>query len=336
MAVAVGSPTVIRSFTQTCLLTCLALSGATGMAWAQAGRPIQFSEPRSERVNTNLNRLGQGLSGLDRLESDLNKPFQFMTPGDSMKGRFLNAPLPVPPPVVNSSRVKELIDRKRDYPFMTSEELFQVQDPAERFKAPELTSDGRDRKSLRPMERALLDEANATSVTIPSPTDRLNRMPGNPYSQMGQTMPGTANGNLGNLDRELKNLLGFESNSGSDNAAKRPAEDFFSYGESSLPTASRRTPSQIQRIEEFKKLYDFNNTLPGGTTPADVSKYANPYVDRSFYDLSAKPAMPAANAGFTSRTITETAPAYTPPAVTPPPVYTPPPSAFPSVPKMNF
>jgi hypothetical protein len=324
-------------FVNSLLFVGIALVGATDAAWAQAGRQIQFSEPRSERVNTNLNRLGQGLSGLDRLESDLNKPFQFMTPGDSMKGRFLNAPLPVPPPAVNSSRVKELIDRKRDYPFMSSEELFQVPDPTERFKAPELTSDGRDRKSLRPMERALLDEANATALTIPSPTDKLNRMSGNPFSSSGQTMPGTLNGNMGNFDRELKNLLGMENSSGLDNAASRPVGgDFFSYGENSLPTGSRRTPSQIQRIEEFKKLYDFNNTLPSSTTPSDVSKYANPYVDRSFYDLSAKPAAAAANSGLTGRSIAESAPVYTPPPVAPVQVYTPPPSAFPSVPKMNF
>ena len=161
-----------RLLSKALMLALLIQAGIIVSAPAQGGRPIQFSEPRSDKVNTNLARLNQGLSRLDRLESELSRPFDFITPGNSMQGGFITAPLPTPPPAVNNPRVKELIDRKRDLPFMTQEEVFRVESPEDKFKAPELTQDGRDRNTLR---RILISASAGSSA--PSLTRCINGAP---------------------------------------------------------------------------------------------------------------------------------------------------------------
>src|SRR6266404_8834990 len=54
----------------------------------QRGRPIEFSDRKSNEVTTNLNQMGSRRDGLRQLEDDLGKPFQTLSPKSSLDGIF--------------------------------------------------------------------------------------------------------------------------------------------------------------------------------------------------------------------------------------------------------
>src|SRR5512137_1118385 len=100
----------------------LAVSGVlVGSAQAgsrESGRSIEFSAPRSDEVTTNLHQLTSKKNGLKQLEEDLYRPLQSFAPKSSLEG--VVAP-PVRPPsssVIESKRVKELLERRKNWVFM--------------------------------------------------------------------------------------------------------------------------------------------------------------------------------------------------------------------------
>ena len=100
------------------LLPCGAQTGGR-----QRGRSIEFSEPKSDEVTTNLHQLTSKKDGLKQLEEDLYAPLQMFTPKSSLEG--VAAPLPRPPAgsVIQSKRAKELLERRKNWVFMTPEDL---------------------------------------------------------------------------------------------------------------------------------------------------------------------------------------------------------------------
>src|SRR5580765_448955 len=54
----------------------------------QRGRPIEFSDGKSDGVSTNLSQFGNRKAGLQQLEEDLGKPFQTFNPKGSLDGVF--------------------------------------------------------------------------------------------------------------------------------------------------------------------------------------------------------------------------------------------------------
>ena len=73
------------------LLVCSAQAGGK-----ERGRPIEFSEPKSDEVTTNLHQLTSKKDGLKQLEEDLYKPLQSFAPKSSLDG--VAAPPPQAPP----------------------------------------------------------------------------------------------------------------------------------------------------------------------------------------------------------------------------------------------
>jgi hypothetical protein len=218
---------------------------------------------------------------------------------------------------------------------MKPEELYHIESPADLYKAPELTADGRDRSSLRPLERALLDKDNPNALPSSPSGNRLN-----PWSEgaPGSTGNPTRDG-LSDIERNLQNLMGkYGGGADQGKSSVRQAADFFGYGASQMPAMNKRTASEIQRIEEFKKIYDFNNSRPAGLTPVDASRQSNPYIDSSFYDLPPRPATATPSPVATPSTFGSMMPGYSTPPPAPAPVkpYTPPASVFQSVPKRTF
>ncbi len=58
------------------LATCWLWCWSGRAAEPQRGRPIEFSEPRSAEITTNMNQLGSKRGGLRELEGELFKPLQ--------------------------------------------------------------------------------------------------------------------------------------------------------------------------------------------------------------------------------------------------------------------
>jgi len=279
-------PTVIPSFT--CLLTFSALTIASFSAYAQGmkGRPIEYNEPRTTEENTMLN---PKQSRLGSLESELNRPFESLNPGRSLDGVMLNAPLPAPAPIVrNNSR--DLSNKRLDWMYRSTEDLLSVDTVEGKYKRPELTSDGRDRNKMRPMERAYYDALDSSSGA------QLNNQPG--YNAFGSAGLGTPNysgdpalgqsdlsglpGGLRDaLQRTLQNSRGFSTPNGSD------ATDFSSFNRDS-GFQNKPTPAELRRAEQFMQIYNFSGNPSTTESPGYTTIRSSPYVNSSFYDL-AKP-----------------------------------------------
>jgi hypothetical protein len=319
-----------------------AFVGAAVYAGAQSGRPIKYSEPRTERGNTNAEAILPGRTRLDQWESDLNRPFDTLFSGKSLDGMVMPAPVP-PPPVNLGGRSKEKEEKAREWLFMKPEELQPLKGMEAPYRTPELAPDGRKLDDLRPMERRYLEfvrERDGGS-TNRAPNANGSRPTGlNPYG----TLPNPNSALLGTppeYDQGLRRMFGWDDAS---DARRAPvADDLFSLGAGSKPF-TKFTDAEIQRREEYMRILDYNNSRP-----ADAGKVANAfatkYVDSSFYDPPKPPAAPAPavtglGGGLNGGTVGLGGSSWTP-AMTPPPPPKPqpapaPPSPFMTIPRRGF
>src|SRR5260221_9952051 len=116
------------------------------------GRSIEFSERKSDEVTTNLNQMGSRKDGLRQLEDDLGKPFQTFNPRSSLDGVF-NIPMRQPnAPAIQSKRAKELIEKQKNWIFMSPEDLAGAPTEADILKLREYDKDGQEKKKSSPLE----------------------------------------------------------------------------------------------------------------------------------------------------------------------------------------
>src|ERR1043165_8552014 len=161
-------------------LICAVGGGSLLAGDVPKGRPIEFSEPRSERTN-NVQSLMPGHSTmLDQLEADINRPFKSIIQGNSFNGLIMPEPGTAPQPTVPSARVREMINRQNDKKYLTTEELYVPKTLEDRYKIPELTPDGRDMRSLRPAERQMIRALEGTPSKLP--TNQMNGIVGPGYA----------------------------------------------------------------------------------------------------------------------------------------------------------
>ncbi|MGO8932033.1 MAG: hypothetical protein ACLQU3_34725 [Limisphaerales bacterium] len=119
----------------------------------QHGRPIEFSEPRSDEVMTNLEQLTVKKNGLKELEEGVYRSAPSDTSKSSLDG--VAAPLPSSPvpSVIQSKRAKELLERRKNWVFMRPEDLLAEPTLEEILQAPEYGTDGRKKEQVPAMER---------------------------------------------------------------------------------------------------------------------------------------------------------------------------------------
>ena len=138
-------------------VAALALSGllvySAQAGGKQRGRTIEFSEPKSDEVSTNLHQLTSKKDGLRQLEEDLYKPLQSFAPKSSLEGVVAQPHRPPASSVIQSKRAKELLERRKNWEFMTPEDLMSGPTVEGILKAPQYDADGRQKKDLPPMER---------------------------------------------------------------------------------------------------------------------------------------------------------------------------------------
>jgi hypothetical protein len=135
------------------LAASLLLVGSAQAGSRQGGRPIEFTEPRSYEVTTNLQQLTSKRDGLKQLEEDLYKPLQRFTPKSSLEGVMAPPPRAPAPSAVQSKRAKELLERRKDWVFMTPEDLLSTPTVEQILKTPEYEPGGRAKKDLPAIER---------------------------------------------------------------------------------------------------------------------------------------------------------------------------------------
>ena len=130
------------------LLVCSAQAGGK-----ERGRSIEFSEPKSDEVTTNLHQMTNKKDGLRQLEEDLYKPLQAFAPDSSLDGVVATPPRAPSASVIQSKRVKELLERRRNWEFMSPEDLTAGPTVEGILKVPQYDANGQPQKEISPMER---------------------------------------------------------------------------------------------------------------------------------------------------------------------------------------
>lgn len=317
------------------LQTLLSLAAACTLAQfataadAPRGRPIEYSEPRSERTNTTTSATSRS-SLLDQLEGDFAKPFDTIKPGDSLRGMVL--PAPQPTPVMLPNHRSRAANRRSDNYLLPAEELYLPAGIEESLKAPQLTEDGRNVKSLTPTERMLRESFDKSHGLLA--TNQMGFGPGRNGMAGGSPIYSPAN-----PDGQQR-TLGMDTDSASSKLRElREAQDAREmYGLGGGFGGPRLTASELQRRDQIMQLYNPNYTpqVPGAIPAPGV--FSTPYVDSSFYDPpKAAPAVPVLAPSAPVLPPVNYAPAFAPQPEPEKPAFAPASSSpFMTVPRRNF
>ena len=268
------------------LLVCSAQAGGK-----ERGRPIEFSEPRSDEVTTNLHQLTSKKDGLRQLEEDLYKPLQSFTPKSSLEGVVAPPPRPPAAPVIQSKRAKELLERRKNWVFMSPEDLLAGPTVEEILKSPQI-------RRRWPGEEG----AAATGAVLPAPChqaalgqttrqskdDDLFGTPGKSNSR--DELAAHDDSNLPSGLREsaqaLKQLS--ESDSG-DNPFRPRLRRTAAFP--TLSASANNTPSKEQMLEHKKFMDEYHSLVdPGWHPPAVATPGQSAHFRRRCGSPAGKPA----------------------------------------------
>jgi hypothetical protein len=119
----------------------------------ERGRSIEFSGSGSGAVITNLHQLTGKKDALRELEEDLYKPLQAFSYKSSLEG-VVAPPTRLPAPsAIQSKRVKELLERRKNWVFMTPEDLLGAPTVEDILKAPEFGPAGEQKNDVSAFQR---------------------------------------------------------------------------------------------------------------------------------------------------------------------------------------
>ena len=248
------------------------LLGLTQTALAQGGRPIEFSEPKNSELTTNLHQLTTKKDTLKLLEENLSKSLQPFSPNRAIEDEYLPLPRPSTGSNISSKRARELMERRKNYMFMTPEDLMKGPSAEEVFKLPEYTTDGQDKKKLTPLEQYYQrQDTKYNPVRKPKDSSDESLMgsvsKANPREITAPREETTLPESLRNTEQALKQLFGTATatENGSAPAPRRnPYSDIFGLGEV--------TPSPVdaQKHKRFmESLTSFNDPIPRSTPGLD-------------------------------------------------------------------
>ena len=120
---------------------------------SQKGRPIEFSDPKSSDIATNLSQISAKRSSLRELEDDLTKSFQSrISSGGSLDGVYVPPPGAPTGAAVPSKKFKERLDRKKNWFLGSPEDFLSGPSMADLLGVREYGPDGKEKKPLSAVE----------------------------------------------------------------------------------------------------------------------------------------------------------------------------------------
>jgi hypothetical protein len=139
---------VIAAIFAWCLLPCDAQTRGRSR-----GRSIELSVPRTDEDTNSLQKLTIKKDGPKELGDDLFKTLPGFSPQSSLDG--IAAPLPAnpPPSAAQTKRLKEMLDRQKNWVFLPPEDLMGAPSVEEILKAPEYDANGREKKKVPTLEQ---------------------------------------------------------------------------------------------------------------------------------------------------------------------------------------
>jgi hypothetical protein len=242
------------------LMVCSAQTGRR-----ERGRSIEFSNPKSDEISTNLHQLSSKKDSLKQLEEDFYRAFKTVSGGSSLDAV---APPPINPPQAPkgpSKRVKELLERRKNSFLLTREDLAPTPTPEEIFKIPEYGPDGVEKTKKTPME-LYWERMDAKRAA--------NLKPTHPEDQEVSPLFGPTGGRESSKSREESDLppglkereeaLRQLFNTGAGDSGLAPATSFKHGAFSDIFGLGENVPSKEQTLEHKKMMQEFNSILDSG------------------------------------------------------------------------
>lgn len=283
------------------------LAGSVQGGERSRGRAIEFSNPKSDEVTTNLHQLTSKKDGLKQLEEDLYQPLQSFAPRGSLEGVVAPPPPPRRTSAIQNKRVKELLERRKDWIFMTPEDLLGGPTADEIFKNPKLGPDGMEKQQLDPVERYYQRLIAKRSVAKdPTQDSDESAFGSSDKSTLREDIAAADDSKLPAALRESAQSLSksFEAENADSPFAQGPAHgtlsDTFGLGNG--------TPSKADALAHRKFMNEYHALVDTTWHPPAGANTENPFA--SLLDPpqpAAKPAaglggpsLPAAHNGFTA------------------------------------
>ena len=241
------------------VLVCALMTSA--LAAAQRGRPIEFSAPTHEGAVTNASQAAAKQPQDELLQQTLREDLLGSLGIFGTKGSLNGVPAgplrpPASPPVQNQ-QVKELLERQKNWAFMTPDDFKNEQTLEELLNLQKYDRDGQEEKKQSPLERYYgsldrekLGNTNRLADSFAQSQDgRRDDVLSPPHDPAQQGNP------LLQTESRLRNLFGSETDSAFSLGGS--SGGFFSgFSGSAEPVSMERTPAQKARLEEFKQLLE--------------------------------------------------------------------------------
>jgi hypothetical protein len=272
------------------------VSGQGQQRPARRSQPILFSEPRYNTAMSNLNDIASEKRALPNTGNELKKPSDIFDAGGG-SANFIMPPLrQLPPPNVNSKRLRELLKKREDQAFQTPEELT----AAEIFKIPEFDRDGRENDKQTALERAYerMEREQAGNTNRMKGDDLFGRQQGD------EARDGLAFVGMDNTPRTAANvtapaakpLFGGDLSSGlfPDMNKSGSSSDRSGFANFEPPEVTR---ARETRLQNYKELLGADPLSP----PAPAGPAVNPFNNTA-----------AATPGFSTARSLESLPGATP------------------------
>ena len=247
----------------------LALLALTALAQpAPRGSAIKFSEPKKDTVSTNLNQYAEkARDNLRRLEEESNRPLDML--GQADEERVVPA-LPRPPagPAIRSKRVRDLLDRQKNWQFASPEEQLTGLTAEEIMGVPQFDEQGRKKPSVSTFERYYQSltqtQAGATNRLSDSRSGRGDDEPWlSSEERSGEKSGDPVQARLLETEKSLQNLLktdmGLKFFPESQQLGSMP--DLFN-----APPIVKTPEEKAQelRLDKFRQMIQADYSKPGG------------------------------------------------------------------------
>jgi len=246
------------------------------------GRSIEFSEPRSVVVSSNLNQLGEKKTTLKNLEQEIKKPFDFFSTSGDAADRFTAANARRPAPSAARARqMKELLEKRNEWVFLAPEDYFASGlTDEEIFNLPEVGSDGAETKKKTPLERYYerLDKERVKSQVAANPAEDSGGLSSRQIGERQDEVkewdlwgpPSSLNSGLSKMEQAVKPPPAADFSAFgtvvSEEAATRNVSGIFGFGKTgSADPAPEKNLAMEARMQEFKQLLEGRALTPAGS-----------------------------------------------------------------------
>ena len=252
------------------LATCLLWSWSGRAAEPQRGRPIEFSDPGSKQIATNLNQLGSKRDGLRELEQDLFKPLQSFSLKGSLDG--VEAPpvrmAPYRRPL--SKKEKERLEQRRNWFLKSPDDLTSGPTVEEIFHLPEYGPDGKEKSKKSSVEKYYerLDRERLAERGLLKQDELLEaRERSESLDDLKEQDYGASPGGLTEQERTLRRL--FNSQAAGTVVAPEPGRSSFSdvFGQGNSMPSAEQLESHKFTMKQFEQLFNSSHAPVTGAEP---------------------------------------------------------------------